>query len=159
MPFTIDQEEVGYIRKTAANTLEKDRVFTYTSYDEEKYYVLGIKKNGWKRLVLTEYQLQTNSKKYHFKDKLGSNILYFCVMGEVENHQILIEESWAGDLKIKFNHNKVAKIKVASLSLKTTFQYEDTVEENSPLFALTILMYFMFKIYKDENKWIEGLLE
>ncbi|RFA33616.1 hypothetical protein CAI16_14165 [Virgibacillus dokdonensis] len=80
-PITIDQEEVGYIRKTAANTLEKNRVFTYTSYDEEKYYVLGIKKNGWKHLVLTEYQLQTNSKKYHFKDKLGSNILYFCVMG------------------------------------------------------------------------------
>ncbi|AUJ23355.1 MULTISPECIES: hypothetical protein [Virgibacillus] len=53
IPITIDQEEVGYIRKTTANTLEKDRVFTYTSYDEEKYYVLGIKKNGWKRLVLT----------------------------------------------------------------------------------------------------------
>lgn len=80
-------------------------------------------------------------------------------MGEVENHQILIEGNWAGDLEIKFNHNKVAKIKVASLSLKTTFQFEDTVEENSPLFALTILMYFMFKIYKDENNWIEGLLE
>ena len=77
----------------------------------------------------------------------------------MEGHDILIEENWSGDLEVKLNKVKVAKIKVGEFSLKTTFQFDDTIEENSPLFALTILMYFMFQIYEDEAEVIENLLD
>ncbi|GIP62447.1 hypothetical protein J32TS6_10020 [Virgibacillus pantothenticus] len=159
IPVTTDINEIGYIRKTISDTLEKDSVFSYISADEQDYFVLGMKQNGWKRLVLAEYQLCTESIQYDFKDKLGSNILYFCVVGNMDGQDILIEENWSGDLEIKVNKLRVAKIKIGTFSLKTTFQFEDTVEENSPIFALTILMYFMFKIYQEEAEWVEGLLD
>jgi len=43
-------------------------------------------------------------------------------------------------------------------TLKTTILVDQTINETSIFFAVTVLIYFMFKIYEDEAELIQELL-
>jgi len=47
---------------------------------------------------------------------------------------------------------------VNEFTFKTTIFIEDNIYESSLLFAVIILMHFMYKIYKDESEFIENIL-
>ena len=53
LPITIDGNDIGYVRKTTSDNLEKSSTFSYTSIDEQDDFILGIKNNGWKRLIFS----------------------------------------------------------------------------------------------------------
>ncbi|GIN59888.1 hypothetical protein J8TS2_42070 [Lederbergia ruris] len=52
----------------------------------------------------------------------------------------------------------IATIKPDDFSFKTIILVEDNISETSTFFAGTVLMYFMYKIYKNESEFIESIL-
>lgn len=152
------EEEVGYITKDNVPGYEKNHVFTYTSLDEQVKVTVGIKKAGISRLLMARYGIITGNDTFELKDKLGNNILYFCVTGEIDDQKVLFEENWDGNIELKLNKEKVGLIKQKQYELIANFQFTEQIKENSLMFAVTVLMFFMWKIYKDESEIIEALL-
>lgn len=94
-------EEVGFISREDIPGYEKRHVFSYTSIDEQSKVIVGIKKSGPSRLIMAKYGVITKDQEYELKDKLGNNLLYFCVTGVLDNKKILMEENWDRDIEIK----------------------------------------------------------
>ncbi|MCH1624452.1 hypothetical protein [Fredinandcohnia quinoae] len=153
-------QEVGFIRREVISGYEEKHIFSYTSMDENNKVIVGIKKRGLTTFLTPRYGVITQEHEYELKDKIGNNILYFCVIGVLENKKILIEENWDGDIEIKVEKQVVAYIrKLKKSDLFAFFQFEDQIKENSLLFSVTILMYFMFKIYNKEAEIIQYIMD
>jgi len=59
---------------------------------------------------------------------------------------------------VKIDNIHVSTIKANDFTFKTTIFIEDNINESTLLFAVIILMYFMYKVYKNESEFIENLL-
>lgn len=150
---------IGSIRRETISGYEDKHVFSYTSNDEQSKVIVGIKKIGLRRLIMAKYGVITKEKEYELKDKLGNNLLYFCVTGELENKKIVIEENWDHDIEIKVEKETVAYIRKKKSDLFAYFQFGDQIKENSLLFSITILMFFMLKIYNRETEFIQDIIQ
>src|SRR5699024_4325160 len=82
------------------------------------------------------------------KDKTGNSLLYFCVVGNIDGQDIRIEENWRSEIEVKTDQVRIATIKANEFTFKTTIRTEGNICESSLLFAVIVLMYFMYKIYK-----------
>lgn len=152
-----EKELIGYIKKTDIPECEKGHAFSFTTNDEITV-MLGIKKRGIKDLLVAPYIVRSEGQDYKLKDRVGNSLLYFCVEGDIDGKSIKIEENWSGDVEVKVDGTHIATVKVNDLTLKTTIHIEEDIYESSILFAITILMYFMYKIYKNESGFIEELI-
>src|SRR5690625_2264649 len=151
------KERVGYIKKADMYQCEKGHAFSYSTNDDQTIR-MGIQKRGIKNLFVATYLIDLENKKYILKDQPVKNLLYFCVEGEIDGQIIKIEENWSGDIEVKVDDDQIATIILNELTFKTTIHFVNHMKETSILFAITILMYFMFKIYKDESEFIQELL-
>jgi len=59
---------------------------------------------------------------------------------------------------VKIDKIHIATIKANEFTFKTTIFIEDNIYELSLFFAVIILMYFMYKIYKNESEFTENIL-
>jgi hypothetical protein len=150
-------EQTGYIQRAEIPECEKGHVFSFTTQGGEMVS-MGIKKRGLKNLLFPQYIIQTGSKTYTLKDKPGANLLYFCVEGKIENAEIRIEENWGGDIEVKAAGEKLAVVKPGQFISKTLIRIDDELGKTSVLFFISILIHFMYKIYKDEADFIEDIL-
>jgi len=156
----VENEEkgiIGRIEEAAISGCEKKHVFSYTN--NNGYTVrMGIKKRSIKNLLVATYVIKTERNNYFLKDKPGNSLLYFCVEGDIDGKDIRIEENWSKEIEVKIGQIHIATIKTNDLTLKTTILTEDNIWESSIHFAVTVLMYFMYKIYKNESEFIESVL-
>ncbi|MFC0015477.1 MULTISPECIES: hypothetical protein [Allobacillus] len=152
-----EKESVGSIKKADISGCEKRSVVSFTAHKGSKIKI-GIKKRNIMNLLVATYIIKTEEKTYFLKDKPGNSLLYFCVVGNIDGQEIRIEENWNSDIEVKIDHIQIATIKTDEFTYKTTILTEDSIFESSLLFAVTILMYFMYKIYKNESEFIEGIL-
>lgn len=151
-------EEVGFVSREAVEGYEKNHVFSYTSFDRQNKITLGIRRSGFKRIVMAEYEVHVNGNVYELKDKIGNNFLYFCVTGRLEDQLVHFEENWEREVEVTIQGQNVASIRENKKDLRAAFQFNDEVEERSVLFGSTILMYFMLKIYRKESGFLEDFL-
>lgn len=151
------KESVGIIEKAVILGCEKRSVLSFTAQKGSEIKV-GIKKRNIKNLLVATYIIETEEKTYFLKDKPGNSLLYFCVVGNVDGQDIRIEENWSSEIEVKIDKIHVATIKPNEFTFKTTILTEDNMDESSLLFAVIILMYFMYKIYKNESEFFENLL-
>jgi len=152
----VHKDSIGYIKKTDLIDCERGSVFSYTVHNGGTF-VMGIKKRGFKNILTPTYLIQTNEKSYTLKDKAWNNLLYFCVTGRMNGYGISIEETWSGDLEVTLDQEQIAIIQTNNLRMNTILIKKD-ISETSIFFATIILMYFMYKIYKDEADFVEDLL-
>jgi len=157
--ITVEDEQqspVGSIKLTKLSGCEQRHSFSFT-IGENEVVKMGIKKRGITNLLVATYILYINGKKYILKDKVGNNLLYFCVDGQIEEENIRVEENWRGDMEVKVDGRQVAIVKGDKWSGETKVHIN--ADDDSPLLlAITILMYFMYKIYNDEADFIENLI-
>lgn len=159
--LTVDNEEketVGIIEKEDIAGCEKGHVFSFTANDGAKI-VMGIKKRGIKDFLVAKYVVKMAEETYMLKDKVGNNLLYFCVEGNIEGENIRVEENWSREIEVKVSKTHIATIKPSNdLSFKTIILIGTHIHEKSIYFAISVLMYFMYKIYKNESDFIENIL-
>lgn len=148
---------IGRIEKADISGCEKGRVFSFTDNNEITVR-MGIKKRGIRNFLVATYVIKTERKTYFFKDKPGNSLLYFCVEGDIDGQDIRIEENWSEEIEVKMDQIHIATIKVNDITFKTTILTEDNIYESSIHFTVTVLMYFMYKIYKNESEFIESIL-
>ena len=152
-----EKESVGTIEKADISGCEKRSVVSFTTHKGSEIKI-GIKKRNIKNLLVATYIIETEDKTYFLKDKPGNSQLYFCVVGNIDEQDIRIEENWSSEIEVKIDQIHIATIKANEFTLKTTILTEDNIYESSLIFAVTILMYFMYKIYKNESELIENIL-
>jgi len=152
-----EKESVGTIKKSDMSGCEKRSVISFTTNNGSETKI-GIRKRHIKNLLVATYVIETETKTYYLKDKPGNSLLYFCVVGKIDGQDIRIEENWSSDIEVKVEKMHIATIKANEFTLKTTIHTEDNIYESSLHFAITILMYFMYKIYKNESDFVENIL-
>lgn len=152
-----EKEFVGIIEKADVSECEKGHTFSFI-IDGGTPVVIGIKKRSIKNFLVATYIIKTEGKTYALKDKVGNSLLYFCVEGDIDGQTIRIEENWSEDIEVKVDQTLIATIKANELTFKTTIFIENNISKSSILFAVTVLMYFMYKIYKSESEFIENIL-
>ena len=152
-----EKESVGIIEKADISGCEKSSVVSFTAHNESEIKI-GIKKRRIKNLLVATYIIETEEKTYFLKDKPGNSLLYFCVVGNIDGQDIHIEENWNSEIEVKIDQIHIATIKANEFTLKTTILAEENIYETSFLFAVIVLMYFMYKIYKNESEFIENIL-
>ena len=153
----IAKESVGNIEKADISGCEKGNVVSFTAHNGSQIKI-GIKKRNIKNLLVATYIIETEEETYFLKDKPGNSLLYFCVVGNIDGQDIRIEENWNSEIEVKIDNIHVSTIKANDFTFKTTIFIEDNINESSLLFAVVVLMYFMYKIYKNESEFIENLL-
>ena len=152
-----EKESIGLIEKADISGCEKGHVFSFTANDGTMV-VMGIKKRGIKNFLAATYVIRTAGKTYALKDKVGNSLLYFSVVGDLDGKNIRIEENWSGEIEVKIEQAHIATIKANEFTFETTILIEDNICESSIAFAVTVLMYFMYKVYKSESELIESIL-
>jgi len=150
------QNQVGYIKLVNIPNCEKRHAFSFT-IGENQVIKMGIKKRGITNFLVATYIVQTKGKEYTLIDKVGNNLLYFCVEGEIKKKKIRVEENWQGDMEVKIDGEQVAFVKGNEWTGETKIHIKAN-HESPLLLAITLLMYFMYKIYKDEADFIENLV-
>lgn len=153
----MNKESVGMIEKADLSGCEKRSAMSFTTHNGSEVKI-GIKKRTIKNFLVATYIIESDEGIYVFKDKSGNSLLYFCVVGKMNDKDIRIEENWSSEIEVKIDQVHVATIKTNEFTFKTTILMEDSVRESSVLFAIIILMYFMYKIYKNETDFIENIL-
>lgn len=154
-----EKESVGFIKKADISGSEKSSVVSFTAHaHNESEIKIGIKKRRIKNLLVGTYIIETEEKTYFLKDKPGNSLLYFCVVGNIDGQDIRIEENWSSEIEVKIDQIHIATIKANEFTFKTTILTEDNICESSLLFAVVVLMHFMYKIYKNESEFIENIL-
>lgn len=152
------KESIGIIEKADISGCEKEHSFSFT-FNDGTTVAMGIKKRGIKNFLAATYIIKTEDTTYAIKDKAGDSLLYFCVVGDIDGKNIRIDENWSEEVEVKIDQIHIATIKPDNLSLKTTIIFvEDNFCESSTFFAVTVMMYFMYKIYKKESAFIENLM-
>jgi len=158
--ITVENEakkNIGSIRQAIMPACEKGHAFSFTSQDDFSV-MMGIKKRGIRNFLVATYFVQFNEKNYVLKDKIGNHLFYFCVTGNIEDKEIKVAENWSGDVEVMIDRTRIAIIKPGDIISKAILYMKDDIHESSPYFGISILMYFMYKIYKNESDFIEELL-
>jgi len=152
------KERVGYIKKVDIVKCEKGHAFSFSANNDDRSIKMGIQKRRIMDLLVPTYLIHMGDRQYNLRDKPIKNLLYFCVEGDIDGQSIKIEENWSGYIEVRADDTHIATIKLNEFTFKTIIYIANNIEETSILFAVTILMYFMFKIYKDESEFIQELL-
>src|SRR5699024_7981558 len=159
--LTVDNKEKetdGISEKEDIAGREKGHVYSITTNDGAKI-IMRIKTRGIKDIFVDKYVVKIAEETYMLKDKVGNNLLYFCVEGNIEGENIRVEENWSREIEVKVSKTHIATIKPSNdLSFKTIILIGAHIHEKSIYFAISVLMYFMYKIYKNESDFIENIL-
>lgn len=87
--------------------------------------------------------------KYGLKRKAGKNLLLFRVKGKVDRQYVYIKENEEGNMIVRSDERLTAVIRENIRGSPASITMEDDVKKNgSVIFAVTVLMFFMFKLYK-----------
>lgn len=146
----------GYVSFKKDKDYEDQRLFCFQ--DNNNNTTLGINKTGLMRLVRTSYTLTHNDTYYTLQEKLGPNLIYFCVTGTIHSHTIIIEENWDKDVEIKVDGVKLGVMHGTKKDAFIVYHLEDALLTNQALFGLAILSYFIYQVFLKDADFIMQLL-
>ncbi|ELK48974.1 hypothetical protein M662_17665 [Bacillus sp. SB49] len=147
-------EVIGEIYKTSKRGLEKENNFLFSFRSQEVSF--GIQKG---RILFAAYRYSISGMEFIFKDNPLKSLLYFCVEGEVRGDAVKLEENWNKEIEVKTKKKELAVIRPFTWKTGADLSVSEDVTEDSFLFPLIVLTYFLYKVYKDETAFIDGLIE
>lgn len=156
VPITKGSDEiVGHLTRPKQTPFERHASFRFERFDQTVTRTIGIMENGWKRLWITEYGIQTAKQQVYLKEKAGHHLLYFCVEGQFGHDTIQISENWSGQLDVTFNQTKIAYVELSDDKKHIVFYFHQPINENHPFFAFILCAPYFYRIYKKEHDFIE----
>lgn len=149
-------EAVGYIEKDVLRKCEEKHTYSFMPKEGHKVTV-GLKRRKFRDLNIANYVIVAEKKTMFMKEKAGKNLLRFRVKGDIGSSYMYIKEDEEGNMDVFIDGSQAAAVNEHSQE-KVLIAVSDEMEENSIVFAVVILMFFMFKLYKRESWHIEELL-
>jgi len=146
----------GFIEKDSLMKCEEKHTYSFTSKEGSKV-IVGLKRRKFRDLNIANYIIAAGDTTIILKEKAGKNLLRFRVKGHIGENHMYIKEDEEGNMDVFINRHKAAVITEYSPE-KIITAIDDEIEENDVVFAVVILMFFMFKLYKRESWHIEELL-
>ncbi|MBF4501053.1 hypothetical protein IRY55_06715 [Savagea sp. SN6] len=160
VPITKGSDEiVGHLTRPKQTPFERHASFRFERFDQTVARTIGILENGWKRLWITEYGIQTAKQQVYLKEKAGHHLLYFCIEGRLGSDTIQISENWSGQLDVTFNQTKIAYIELSHNKQHIIFHFHQLINENHPFFAFILCAPYFYRIYKKEHDFMEEWVE
>ena len=160
VPITKGSDEiVGHLTRPKQTPFERHASFRFERFDQTVARTIGILENGWKRLWITEYGIQTAKQQVYLKEKAGHHLLYFCIEGRLGSDTIQISENWSGQLDVTFNQTKIAYIELSHNKQHIIFHFHQPINENHPFFAFILCAPYFYRIYKKEHDFMEEWVE
>jgi len=146
----------GFIEKDVLRKCEEKHTYSFTSKEGSKV-IVGLKQRKFRDLNIANYIIAASETTMSLKEKAGKNLLQFRVKGHIGERHIYIKEDEEGDMDVFIDRRKSAVITEYSPE-KVIITMDDEMEEDGVIFAVVILMFFMFKLYKRESWHIAELL-
>lgn len=150
-------QKIGDIEKDVMRKCDDQFTYTYRPVGGSQV-TMGMKKRKLADLNIAKYILVSNDGTTVFKERAGSNLLRFRVDGKIDNDFISIEENKEGGMESILNNVSVITVIDGYGNDKTVIETVDDIDEHSTMFAVSALMFFMYKLYKRESWYIEEML-
>lgn len=149
-------DTAGYIEKDVLRKCEEKHTYSFTPKDGRKVTV-GLKRRKLRDLNIANYIIAADETTMFMKEKAGKNLLRFRVKGNIGSTYMYIKEDDGGNMDVFIDGSQAAAVNEHSPE-KVSITVNDEIEEDSIVFAVLVLMFFMFKLYKRESWHIEELL-
>ncbi|WP_020008055.1 hypothetical protein [Salinicoccus albus] len=150
-------EKVGDIQRDVMRKCDDQFTYTYTPVKADKV-TMGMKTRKLRDLNIAKYILVTSEGTTIFKERAGSNLLRFRVDGKISDNFISIEENKDGGMELILDNVSIITVTDGPGNEKTVIEMVDDIDEYSIVFAVSALMFFMYKLYKRESWYIEEML-
>lgn len=150
-------EEVGSVYQEDRRGYTDKEGFTYRTAEGQMHY-LGRKSSRFPKMGV-EYGLAGETRTYYLKRKTAGSLLYFRIEGKIDKKPVVLEENWKEGLNLSMKGRKLASVYPGTTFFKVTYEVSKEVEENTPIFALIILMYFVHMRHQKQNHMLEEIFQ
>lgn len=152
-----DDTIIGTIDRDVIRGCEENSTFSYLATSGLRVSI-GMKHRKFRDMNIARYVIVTPAGNYRLRERPGKSLLKFKVDGKIDNDFILVDENSNSVMNVFCNKRHIMSVKDEPPQYATKVNARDSVGENSVEFATGILMYFMYKIYKREEWYIERAL-
>lgn len=150
-------ENIGVIERDVIRGCEEETTYSFISNSGNKVTV-GMKKRKFRDMNIARFIISTDSGDYKIKERPGKSLIKFKVYGQLGDNLILIEENSNGDMNVYYNKKHLLSVFEGKGKRKTKISAVDSIDVNSVEYAVGLLMFFMYKVYKREEWYIERVL-
>lgn len=150
-------EIIGCIERGVIRGCEEETTYSFIWKDEHKVTV-GMKKRKFRDMNIARFIISTEQGDYKIKERPGKSLIKFKVYGTIDDNLILIEENSNGDMNVYYNKKHLLSVVEGKEKRKTKITAIDSVDIHSIEYAVGLLMFFMYKVYKREEWYIERAL-
>lgn len=152
-----DRKVIGEIERGVIRGCEEDTTYSFIPTDGETVTV-GMKKRRFRDMNIARFIISTESGDYKIKERPGKSLIKFKVYGSLGDNLILIEENHNGDMNVYYNKKHLLSVVEVQKGRKVKVSAVDNADVHSVEFAVGLLMFFMYKVYKREKWHIEQVL-
>ncbi|MFD2831321.1 hypothetical protein [Corticicoccus populi] len=152
-----DKKVAGVIERGVIRGCEEETTYSFVSAEGDKVTV-GMKKRKFRDMNIARFIISTDAGEFKIKERPGKSLIKFKVYGSLDDNLILIEENSNGDMNVYYNKKHLLSVVEVKKGRKTKISAVDNTDVNSVEFAVGLLMFFMYKVYKREKWNIEQVL-
>lgn len=112
-----------------------------------------------RRVVAPEYLVVSGDERWTLRDKLGENVLYFAVSGEMAGQRLVARSDWDDSVEVTLDGERVGRLRPATAFEQTEVEIDASLDPTTPVFGVLLLLVFVHRIHSSESALVEELFE
>lgn len=148
---------VGTIHNAEAEKCDIRNTYSFTNNDDDQY-ILALKLLRFWDLNVGKYFVISGDTTEVIKEIPGQNLILFRAEGKIDAERFVAKETNDGHLKLLLDKKTVCTIEEQPGVVGAFIEMYEDVDENSKVFAICVLMYFMFKQYLRQPSVLDDVL-
>ncbi|MFC3901247.1 hypothetical protein [Aliicoccus persicus] len=149
---------VGIIKNAEVDKCDKRNTYSFKNNDEDET-ILALKTLRFWDLNVGKYYVITDGSTEVIKETPGQNLILFRAEGKLDGERFVAKETNDGQLKLLLEKQTICFIEERHGKSGAFIDIHDDIEEGSKLFAVCVLMYFMFKQYLRQSSELDYILD
>ena len=149
---------VGVINNAEVDKCDKRNTYSFTN-NEEDQIILALKTLRFWDLNVGKYYVITDDSTEMIKETPGQNLILFRAEGKIDGERFVAKETNDGHLKLLLNKKTICLIEERQGNIGAFIDMHDDIDESSKLFAVCVMMYFMFKQYLIQSSELDYILD
>lgn len=152
-----DGKLIGTIKNAVAEKCDIRNTYSYTNNDDDET-ILAMKLLRFWDWNVGKYFVITGLEREVIKDVPGHNLILFRAEGKIDGARFVAKETNDGYLKMLLDKQTICTIKEKPGVIGAFIDMSDDIDEQSKLFAVCVLMHFMFKQFLRQPSALEDVL-
>lgn len=148
---------VGTIKNAVAEKCDVRNTYSFTNYDDDEL-ILALKLLRFWDWNVGKYFVISSKGTEIIKETPGHNLILFRAEGKIDGERFVAKETNDGKLKMLLDKKTICKIEEKPGRVGAFIDMSEDIDELSKIFAVCVLMYFMFKQYLRQSSMLEDVL-